>query len=110
MAQKRKPDRVDVVIVGTGASGATAAKVLTERGMHVVALERGPWRKPESFGGDELANVITTIYGPTQSLTRAPYARRQAKKPKSTFSVRYHRWSVVVRCTGRAGCRALPRA
>ena len=57
MAQKRKPDRADVVIVGAGASGATAAKVLTERGMRVVALERGPWRKSESFGGDELANV-----------------------------------------------------
>jgi choline dehydrogenase-like flavoprotein len=57
MAQKRKPDRVDVVIVGAGASGSTAAKVLTERGMRVVALERGPWRKRESFGGDELANV-----------------------------------------------------
>jgi choline dehydrogenase-like flavoprotein len=57
MAQKRKPDRVDVVIVGAGASGATAAKVLTERGLRVVALERGPWRKRESFGGDELANV-----------------------------------------------------
>jgi choline dehydrogenase-like flavoprotein len=57
MAQKRKPERVDVVIIGAGASGATAAKVLTERGMRVVALERGPWRKRESFGGDELANV-----------------------------------------------------
>jgi choline dehydrogenase-like flavoprotein len=57
MAQKRKPDRVDVVIIGAGASGATAAKVLTERGMRVVALERGPWRKRESFSGDELANV-----------------------------------------------------
>jgi hypothetical protein len=50
------------------------------------------------------------IYGPTQSLTRAPCGRRQAKKPKSTFSVRFRRWSVVVRCTGKAGCRALPRA
>lgn len=57
MAQKRKPERVDVAIIGAGASGATAAKVLTERGMRVVALERGPWRKRESFGGDELANV-----------------------------------------------------
>jgi choline dehydrogenase-like flavoprotein len=57
MAQKRKPDRVDVVIIGAGASGATAAKVLTERGMQVVGLERGPWRKRDSFGGDELANV-----------------------------------------------------
>jgi len=34
-----------------------AAKVLTEQGMKVVALERGPWRKKESFGGDELANI-----------------------------------------------------
>lgn len=57
MADKRKPDRVDIVIIGAGASGATAAKVLTERGLQVVALERGPWRKRESFGGDELANV-----------------------------------------------------
>jgi choline dehydrogenase-like flavoprotein len=54
---KRKPDQVDVCIIGAGASGATAAKVLTEAGMRVVMLERGPWRKPESFGGDELANV-----------------------------------------------------
>ena len=57
MPHKPKPPRADVVIIGAGASGATAAKVLTERGMNVVALERGPWRKRESFGGDELANV-----------------------------------------------------
>ena len=57
MARKAKPERADVCIIGAGASGATAAKVLTERGVRVVALERGPWRKRESFGGDELANV-----------------------------------------------------
>jgi choline dehydrogenase-like flavoprotein len=57
MPHKPKPARADVLIIGAGASGATAAKVLTERGMKVVALERGPWRKRESFGGDELANV-----------------------------------------------------
>ena len=57
MPHKPKPERADVLIIGAGASGATAAKVLTERGLKVVALERGPWRKRESFGGDELANV-----------------------------------------------------
>jgi choline dehydrogenase-like flavoprotein len=57
MPHKPKPARADIVIIGAGASGATAAKVLTERGMRVVALERGPWRKRETFGGDELANV-----------------------------------------------------
>jgi flavin-dependent dehydrogenase len=52
-----KPDRADVCIIGAGASGAAAAKVLTERGMRVVMLERGPWRTRETFGGDELANI-----------------------------------------------------
>jgi len=52
-----KPDHVDVCIIGAGASGATAAKVLTEQGLSVVALERGPWRGKETFGGDELANI-----------------------------------------------------
>ena len=54
---KRKPDRADVCIIGAGASGATAAKVLTEAGLRVVALERGPWWKSEHFSSDELANV-----------------------------------------------------
>src|SRR4051794_39514358 len=57
LVAKPKPDSVDACIIGAGASGATAAKVLTESGLRVVMLERGPWRKPESFGGDELANV-----------------------------------------------------
>jgi choline dehydrogenase-like flavoprotein len=52
-----KPDRADICIIGAGASGAAAAKVLTERGMRVVMLERGPWRTRETFGGDELANI-----------------------------------------------------
>lgn len=55
--QARKPARTDICIIGAGASGATAAKVLTEAGLNVVALERGPWRTRETFGGDELANV-----------------------------------------------------
>lgn len=57
MASETRMDRVDALIVGAGASGAAAAKVLTERGLRVVALEKGPWRRKETFGGDELANV-----------------------------------------------------
>jgi choline dehydrogenase-like flavoprotein len=57
VAPKPRPERADVCIIGAGASGATAAKVLTERGLRVVALERGPWRTRETFGGDELANI-----------------------------------------------------
>ena len=57
MSDGAKPDRADVCIIGAGASGAAAAKVLTERGFRVVMLERGPWRTKETFGGDELANI-----------------------------------------------------
>ena len=57
MGRKTNPPRVPVCIIGAGASGAAAAKVLTERGIAVVALEKGPWRTRETFGGDELANI-----------------------------------------------------
>ena len=42
MAQVMK--KVDAVIVGFGWTGAIMAKELTEAGLHVVALERGPAR------------------------------------------------------------------
>ncbi|MEX5590977.1 hypothetical protein, partial [Pseudomonas urmiensis] len=35
-------NKVDAVIVGFGWAGAIMAKELTEAGLHVVALERGP--------------------------------------------------------------------
>jgi choline dehydrogenase-like flavoprotein len=54
MTTKKNPEPVDVVIIGAGAGGATAAKVLTEAGLRVVGLERGPWLKPEHASGDEL--------------------------------------------------------
>jgi len=36
--------RKDVVIVGLGWTGAIMAQELTDEGLDVVALERGPWR------------------------------------------------------------------
>ncbi len=51
MVSRGKPARTDAVIIGAGASGAAAAKVLCEAGVKVVALEKGPWRRKESFGG-----------------------------------------------------------
>lgn len=50
----RKPEKVDVVIVGAGATGGTVAKVLTEKGLSVVGLERGPWLTPKDFSFDEI--------------------------------------------------------
>ena len=57
MSRKKKPERTDVCIVGGGASAGTAAKVLTQHGLKVVMLEKGPWLQKEDFSGDELANA-----------------------------------------------------
>jgi choline dehydrogenase-like flavoprotein len=48
MPQLNPPRKVyDVCIIGSGAGGGTAAKVLTEGGLNVVMLEAGPRLNPE---------------------------------------------------------------
>ena len=42
MQVRRTPKTYDVCIIGSGASGGTAAKVLTEGGLSVALLEAGP--------------------------------------------------------------------
>ena len=63
---KRNPDRTEVCIIGAGASGAAAAKVLTERGVKVVALERGPWRTRETSAVMSSPTSTATICGRTR--------------------------------------------
>lgn len=43
----RSPKTYDVCIIGSGAAGGTAAKILTEGGLSVVMLEAGPPLNPE---------------------------------------------------------------
>ena len=48
MAQvNRSPKTYDVIVVGSGAGGGMAAKILTEGGMNVALLEAGPDVHPE---------------------------------------------------------------
>jgi choline dehydrogenase-like flavoprotein len=42
----RGPQVFDVVVVGSGAGGGTAVKVLTDRGLNVALLEAGPMLNP----------------------------------------------------------------
>ena len=46
------PDHIvkpDTIIVGSGAGGSTAARILTQRGFSVVVFEKGPSPQAEDF-------------------------------------------------------------
>lgn len=45
----RNGDKVDVLIVGTGPSGAVAAHTLVEAGFDVMCLEQGDWVNPSDY-------------------------------------------------------------
>jgi choline dehydrogenase-like flavoprotein len=51
-----KAEEVDCVVIGLGAGGAPLLARLAQAGLKVVALEAGPWHKPETdFATDEQA-------------------------------------------------------
>jgi gluconate 2-dehydrogenase alpha chain len=55
----RRLPKKDVVIIGLGWTGAIMAQELTEEGLDVIAIERGPWRDsptdfPPTYMQDEL--------------------------------------------------------
>ncbi|KAA8883882.1 FAD-binding protein [Nocardia colli] len=56
----------DVVIVGSGAGGGTAAAVLAEAGLDVIVLERGNYYDDRDFGAGELT-ALEQLYAPGAS-------------------------------------------
>ncbi|MBC7305221.1 MAG: GMC family oxidoreductase N-terminal domain-containing protein, partial [Nocardia sp.] len=58
----------DVVVVGSGAGGGTAAAVLAEAGLDVIVLERGNYYDDQDFGTGEL-DALTSLYAPGPAAT-----------------------------------------
>lgn len=73
MIPRKKPEPVEVLIIGAGASGGTAAKVFTEAGIRVVALDRGPFLRNEQFSGDELKYLNRNYVWPDPQLKPRTY-------------------------------------
>ena len=55
--------KVNAVIVGAGAGGGIAAKVLAEAGISVVLLERGKWYTAYDCRKDDLLNQRSSLLG-----------------------------------------------
>ncbi|GAA1698174.1 hypothetical protein GCM10009808_14580 [Microbacterium sediminicola] len=58
----------DVVVIGSGAGGGTAAAVLAAQGLEVVVLEKGGYFDDADFTGTELTG-LTTLYASGPSAT-----------------------------------------
>ncbi|WP_045297845.1 GMC family oxidoreductase N-terminal domain-containing protein [Microbacterium trichothecenolyticum] len=58
----------DVVVVGSGAGGGTAAAVLAAQGLDVIVLEKGAYFDDRDFDGSELGG-LARLYAPGPSAT-----------------------------------------
>jgi choline dehydrogenase-like flavoprotein len=54
-------ERCDVVVVGSGAGGAAAARVLAESGLDVIVLEEGGYHDAVTYSRDPI-DALTTLY------------------------------------------------
>ncbi|MGH9660047.1 MAG: GMC family oxidoreductase N-terminal domain-containing protein, partial [Bryobacteraceae bacterium] len=50
----RPSDKVDFLVIGSGAAGGVMAKELSTAGFKVVVLEQGPYLRNKDFGHDEI--------------------------------------------------------
>ncbi|HIC82476.1 MAG TPA: GMC family oxidoreductase, partial [Kiloniellaceae bacterium] len=61
----------DVIVIGSGAGGGAVARRLSEAGMKVLVLEKGPRYQPDDYHHDELAHVHRPFFTP--DLMRDPH-------------------------------------
>ncbi len=88
----RKLPATDVVVIGLGWTGSILANELTDAGLNVVAIERGPWRDtaadfPTTYAQDELRYHIRhdLFLRPAQETFTVRHNVGQAALPMRTW-------------------------
>ncbi|TMJ92452.1 MAG: GMC family oxidoreductase [Alphaproteobacteria bacterium] len=96
-------EKVDVVIVGAGASGSVFAAVLTKAGKKVVILEQGPdWQLADLVSSDFWGRRIKPASGPFL-LEGKTAARSIGRFPTRTLR------HITIRSRRTSACPAMPR-
>lgn len=69
-----KPDPVDVLVIGAGASGAINSLVLAQAGLRVVCLDQGGWTEPAQHPhyGEDFQYQRQNRWSPEPSIRRGP--------------------------------------
>lgn len=84
MARQEKLEPVAVLIIGAGASGGTAAKVLTAAGIKVVALEHGSYLQDKHYSGGELKYINRNYVWPDPDMKPRTYRSDAQSEAKIT--------------------------
>ena len=71
----------EVLVVGSGAGGATTAATLAEAGRDVVVLEEGPWVEPDAVEPFSLEEMVTKYrhHGSSAALGNPPVAYAEGR-------------------------------
>jgi choline dehydrogenase-like flavoprotein len=91
--------RYDVVIVGSGAGGGVAARVLAEAGASVLIIERGGWVGRDAPGMDHLRNHRNPLLGDGASPDGHPRARTGSNGEEVTvgpLDAGYHNNAITI--------------
>ena len=108
-------DAYDVVVIGAGAGGMTAAAVAAAEGLSVLVIE-----KTEFVGGTtawsggmvwipanaqmKQAGLIDSLYGCRQLSCRAPFPSRKTPDLREAFLARGRRRSTISKPIPKSGC------
>ncbi|PIA82351.1 GMC family oxidoreductase [Gaetbulibacter sp. 4G1] len=84
MQIKESPETFDVIIVGSGAGGGMATKILSEAGLNIAVIEAGPFFDPAD------PNTRTQLRWPYESPRRGAGSTR----PFGDFDAAYGGWEI----------------
>ncbi len=87
----------DVIVVGPGPAGSTAARLMAEKGLRVVLLDKARWPRPKVCGGGvtgRAARELGVDLEPVveDAVSRVIVSHRGGCASSTTTASRWWRW------------------